>query len=70
MKFGSNIDINKDHKKLSLVVPKTVVPAVRRDTVGTRKLHNLKMLTENHNDEKLAITYLIVVAGIIAYYFW
>ena len=32
--------------------------------------HDLKMLTEKHNDEKLAITFLIVGAGLIAYHFW
>ena len=60
MKIGSNRDINKDHKKLPPDVPKIVIPAVR---------HDLKMLTEKHNDEKLAITFLIVGAGLIAYHF-
>ena len=59
MKIGSNRDINKDHKKLPPDVPK--IPAIR---------HDLKMLTEKHNDEKLAITFLIVGAGLIAYHFW
>ena len=62
MKIGSNKDINKDHKKLPvtlLVMPKVVIPAVR---------HDLKMLTEKHNDEKLAITLLIVGDGLIAYH--
>ena len=54
MKTGSNRDINKDHKKLSLDVPKKVIPAVR---------HDLKMFTKKHNDEKLAITLLIVGGG-------
>ena len=61
MKIGSNRDINKDHKKLPLDVSKIVIPAAR---------HDLKMLTEKHNDEKLAITFLIVGAGLIAYHFW
>ena len=62
MKTGSNRDINKDHKKLSLDVPKkTVIPVARLD---------LKMLIEKHNDEKLAITLLIVGGGLIAYHFW
>ena len=61
MKIGSNRDINKGHKNLPPYVPKVVIPAVR---------HDLKMLTEKHNDEKLAITLLIVGAGLIAYYFW
>ena len=61
MKIGSNRDINKDNKKLPPDVPKIVIPAVRR---------NLKMLTEKHNDEKLAITFLIVGARLLAYHFW
>ena len=70
MKIDSNIDINKDHNKLSPDVPKTVIPAVRRDPVGATKLQNLKMLTKKHNDEKLTITFLIVGVGLIAYHFW
>ena len=31
---------------------------------------NPKMLGEKHNDDKLAITFLIVGAGLIAYHFW
>ena len=71
MKIGSNRDINRDHKKLaSLDVPNTVIPAAQHDPVGTTIPHNLKMLTEKHNDEKLAITLLIVGTGLIAYHFW
>ena len=67
MKIGSNKDINKDHKKLPVTPPdddmlKIVIPAAQYD--------NLKMLTEKHNDEKLAITLLIVGGGLIAYHFW
>ena len=62
MKIGSNRDINKDHEKFPPDVPKkTVIPMAQ---------HDLKMLTEKHNDEKLAITFLIVGAGLIAYHFW
>ena len=61
MKIGSNRYLNKDHKKLLSDVPKIVIPAAR---------HDLKMLTEKHNDEKLAITLLIVGGGLIAYHFW
>ena len=63
-KIGSNRDINKDHKKLSLTLPdvsKIVIPTVR---------HDLKMLTEKHDDEKLAIALLIFGGGLIAYHFW
>ena len=66
MKIGLNKDINKDHKKLLPPdddVPKIVIPAVRHD-----KPKN--MLTEKHSDEKLALTLLIVGAGLIAYHFW
>ena len=61
MKIGSNRDINKDHEKFPPDVPKkTVIPMAQ---------HDLKMLTEKHNDEKLAITFLIVGAGVISYHF-
>ena len=71
MKIGSNSDINRDHEKLTPSdVPNTVIPAARHDPVGTTIPHNLKMLTEKHNDEKLAITTLTVAAGLIAYHFW
>ena len=71
MKVGSNRDINRDHKKLTLSdVPDTVIPAARPDPVETTIPHNLKMLTEKHNDGKLAITVLMVWAGLIAYHFW
>ena len=71
MKIGSNRDMNRDHKKLSPPnLPNTVIPAARHDPVGTTIQPNLKMLTEKLSDEKLAITVLIVVAGLIAYHFW
>ena len=61
MKIGSNRDINRNNKKLTPPdVPNTMIPAARHDPVGTTVLHNLKMLTEKHSDEKLAITLLIV----------
>ena len=67
MKIGSNKDIDKDHKKLPVTlpdknIPKIAIPAVRHD--------NPKMFTEKHNDEKLAITLLIVGAWLIDYHFW
>ena len=67
MKIGSNRDINRDHKNLTPpnVPKKIVIPAVQH-----KPPHNLKMLTEKHNDEKLAITLLIVGIGLIAYHFW
>ena len=51
-------------------MPKAVIFAVRHDPVGATRPHNLRMLTEKHNDEKLAITLLIVGGGLIAYHFW
>ena len=71
IKIGSNRDINKDYKKLPVVkldMPKA--PVSRHDPVGATRPHNLKMLTEKQNDEKLAFTALMVVAGLIAYHFW
>ena len=67
MKIGSIRDINKDHKKLTPpdVLKNVVIPAAQHD-----QPQNLKMLTEKHNDEKLAITILIVGTGLIAYQFW
>ena len=71
MKIGSNRDINSDRKKLTPPgVPKTVIPAAQHDPVGKTIPHNLKMLTEKNNDEKLAITLLTVRTFLIAYHFW
>ena len=68
MKIGSNRDLNRNHEKLLVTsqddTPKIVIPTVQHDPP-----HNLKMLTEKHNDEKLAITLLIVGTGLIAYHF-
>ena len=69
MKIGSNRDINKGRKKLAVAMPdvpkKVVISAVQHD-----QLHNVKMLTERHNDEKLAIILLVVGIGLIAYHIW
>ena len=48
-------------------MPKVVASADQHETTIS---HNLKMLTEKHNDEKLAITFLIIARGLIAYQFW
>ena len=57
MKIGSNRDISRDHKKLTPSdVPNTLITPARYDPVGTTIPHNLKMLTEKHNAEKLVIT--------------
>ena len=84
IKIGSNRHINKDHKKLP--PPDTskaegVVHAppkmhLMKSTDKPVKDHlavqhdNPKMFGEKHNDDKLAITFLIVGAGLIAYHFW
>ena len=69
VKIGSNRNINRDHKKLPMAKPdvpkKIATPAVQHDSP-----HNLRMLTEMHNDEKLVLTLLIVGAALIAYRFW
>ena len=73
MKIGSNGVINRDHKELIPPdVPNTVVSAARYDPVVGRRPYNLnrRMLAEKHNDEKLAITLLILGTGLIAYHFW
>ena len=67
MKIGLNRDINRDHKNLT---PPNVPKKIVIPTVQHKPPHNLKMLTEKHNDEKLAITFLIVGTGLIAYHFW
>ena len=68
MKIGSNKDINRDHKKFPVVKPNVA----RHNPAGGRRPHNLnlRMLTEKHNDEKLAITVMIVGVGLISYQFW
>ena len=64
MKIGSNKDINS-YKKLP---PDVWTPVAQHNLAeGT---HNLRILTEKHDDEKLAITLLIVGTGLIAYHFW
>ena len=68
MNIGSNKDINRDHKKFPVFKPN----GARHDPVGGRRPCNLilRMLTEKHNDEKLAITVMIVRVEMIAYHFW
>ena len=81
MKIGSNRDIYKDHKKLTPPGPgkgEVVAhdaPKMMNSTDEPVKNHlaaqhdNPKMLTKKHNDEKLAITFLIMATGLIAYHF-
>ena len=51
-------------------VSNTVILTAQHDPVGTTISHNLKTLTKKHNDQKLAITLLIVGTSLIAYHFW
>ena len=66
-KIGSNIDINRDHQKFPVAKPNVVQHA----PVGGRRPYNLNlgMFTEKHNDEKLAITAIIMGVALIAYQF-
>ena len=68
MKIGSNKDINRDKKLPDM--SKTVISADRDEPAEITIPHNLKMLSERHNDEKLAIILLLVGTGLIAYHFW
>ena len=68
MKIGSNRDINRDRKKIP-DVPKAVISADRHEPAEITIPHNLKILTKRRNDEKLAITLLIVGTGLITCHF-
>ena len=57
-------------KKLPDVPKKLEIPADQHEPAEITIRQNLKRLTEKHNDEKLAITLLIVGTGLIAYHFW
>ena len=74
MKIGSNKAVSsRDHKIFFVAKPdvyKLVIPVARYDPVGGRWPYNLRMLTENQNDEKLVIILLILGTGLIAYHFW
>ena len=61
MKIGSNRDINKDRKKLSVAEP-----VARHDPLEVTR-SDLRMLTERYNEEKLAIILAILGCGLIAY---
>ena len=66
MKTGPNIEINKE------------AGDVKHDTSDKQpvKEHpvdqddNSRMLAKKHDDEKLAITLLIIGTGLIVYHFW
>ena len=77
MKIGPNIEINQDklpepvkagYVKHDASMKNTDKQPVKKHPMAQDD--NSRMLTEKHNDEKLAITFLIVRAGLIAYHFW
>ena len=82
MKIHSNRDINKDHRKLTppgLRKARSVAHDAPKIMKGTDKPvkdylaaqhDNPKMVTEKHNDENLAVTFLIEGTVLIAYDFW
>ena len=77
MKIGPNIEISKDKLpepvKAGDVKHDASMKNANKQPVKKHPMaedDNLRMLTEKHNDEKLAITFLIVWAGLIAYHFW
>ena len=72
MKIGWNRQINRNFRKLPVVkpdVPKTVISVALHDPLRVTMSQNLKIFTEKHNDEKLAMKILIVGAGLIGYHF-
>ena len=75
MKIGPNIEINKlpEPVKAGDVNHDTFMKNRNKQPVKEHPKaqdDNSRMLTEKHNDEKLAIIFLIVGAGLIAYNFW
>ena len=77
MKIGPNIEINQDklpepvkagYVKHDASMKNTDKQPVKKHPMAQDD--NSRMFTEKHNDEKLAITFLIVGAGLIAYHFW
>ena len=77
MKIGPNIEINKDKLPKPVKARDVKHDASMKNTdKQPGKEHsvaqddNSRMITEKHNDEKLAIIFLIVGTGLIAYHFW
>ena len=76
------IEINKNIETSKNKLPEPVrvagnvahdAPMKKTDNQSVMEDHLMdksRMLTEQHNDEKLSITLLIVGAGLIAYQFW
>ena len=73
IKTGPNIEINKDKLPESTNAGDVKHDASDKQPVKENPMvkdDDSRMLTERHNDEKPAITFLIVGAGLIAYHFW
>ena len=77
MKIGPNIEINKDKLPEPVKAGDVKHDASMKNTdKQPPKEHpmaqddNSRMLAKKHNNEKLAITLLIVGTGLIAYHFW
>ena len=71
MKIGPNIEINKDK------LPEPIKAGNVKQDASMKNMENpiaqddhSRMLSKKHDDEKLAITLLIVGGGLIAYQFW
>ena len=69
MEIGPNKEVNKD-KLPEPVKAKDDTPMKKKTVKEDHLMDKSIMLTEQHNDKKLAITLLIVGAGLIAYHFW
>ena len=69
MKIGPNKKVNKGNLP-EPVKAKDDTPMKKKTVKEDHLMDKSIMLTEQHNDEKLAITLLIVGAGLIAYHFW
>ena len=75
MKICSKKNTNKDHKKLPLIPrelgrAEDTTPKMYKSIKDHEQTDNQGMLAEKYNDEKLAITILVLGAGLIAYHFW
>ena len=68
MKISSNVEINKLPEPGNVKHDASDKQPIKEHVIAQDD--SLRMLTEKHNDEKLAITFLIVGTGLIAYHFW
>ena len=69
MKIGPNKEVNKE-KLPEPVKAKDNAPMKKKTVKEDHLMDKSRTLTEQHNDEKLAITLLIVGAGLITYHLW